>query len=145
MLSARTAAATVAIARDFIWLVPSEVGFLGTASSRGPWNRNVHIQPVFLNSRSQPHRQPLWPMSSIPGPVCSAGRFRARGQHRQQLFVGPTRPVRVDGLDADMVGAGVPMFLDPLADRRLVTPSHIGVDKPVGTAAIQIVAKAEPL
>ncbi len=43
-----------------------------------------------------------------------------------------------------MVGAGVPMFLDALADRRLVAPGDIGVDEAVRAAAAEIViAKAE--
>src|SRR3954469_4903317 len=66
-------------------------------------------------------------------------------QQRQHLFVRPPGAVGVDRLDADMVGAGVPVLLDALADRLLGAPGDIGVDEAVGAAARQIVAaKAEP-
>src|SRR3984893_4950940 len=68
----------------------------------------------------------------------------ARPQQGQHLFVRPTRAVGADRLDADMVGAGVPMFLDALTDRRLVAPGDIGVDEAIRAAAAEIViAKAE--
>src|SRR5437588_10509957 len=81
---------------------------------------------------------------------CGAGGVKvrrlaaARRQHCQYLFVRPARAVGADRLDADMIGAGVPMFLDALADRRLVAPGDIGVDEAVRAAAAEIViAKAE--
>src|SRR5437667_10536508 len=68
----------------------------------------------------------------------------ARRQQRQHLLVGSPRAVGADRLDANMVGAGVPMFLDALADRRLAAPGDIGIDEAVRAAAAEIViAKAE--
>src|SRR5438093_8517604 len=46
--------------------------------------------------------------------------------------------IRADRLDADMVGAGIPMLLDTSADGTLVTPRHQGIDKPIGTPAGEI-------
>ena len=58
-------------------------------------------------------------------------------------FVDLARALRADRLDADMVGAGVPMLLDAGADRGLVAPGDDRVDKPVGAPAGEvIVAKA---
>src|SRR5918911_5539124 len=65
-------------------------------------------------------------------------------EHRQKLLVRTARAVGVDRLDADMVGPGIPMLLDALADRRLVAPGDIGVDEAVRAAIRQLVAKAEP-
>src|SRR5205085_2109149 len=71
-------------------------------------------------------------------------RLTARRQQGQQLLVGAARAVGADRLDADMVGARIPMFLDALADRRLVAPGDIGVDEAVRTATAEVViAKAE--
>src|SRR5260370_23799539 len=89
----------------------------------------------------------------MSGALPNASRQRRRAdtlaaagsQQRQHLVVGSARTVGADRLDADMVGAGVPMLLDALADRRLIAPGDIGVDKAVGAAAGEIiVAKAEP-
>src|SRR5580692_6433867 len=74
------------------------------------------------------------------------GRRLAAGRRQQcqHLLVRPTRAVGADRLDADMVGAGVPMFLDALTDRRLVAPGDIGVDEAVrATAAEIVIANAE--
>ena len=48
-------------------------------------------------------------------------------------------PVAGEGLDADVVGAGVVVFTDPAGDGGLVTPRHQGVDESVAADAGQVV------
>src|SRR5690242_16760927 len=68
----------------------------------------------------------------------------ARREHRQESLIGTARAVGTDRLNADMVGAGIPVLLDPPTDRRLVTPRDIGIDKPIGTAIGKLVGEADP-
>src|SRR6476646_8329210 len=67
----------------------------------------------------------------------------ARRKHRQEPLIGTARTVGTDRLDADMVGAGIPVLLDPPTYRRLVTPGDIGVDKPIGAAIGKLVGEAD--
>src|SRR5207249_2949142 len=88
------------------------------------------------------------PRTSCSLPRLSVMRQRlaaSRCQHGQEVFSGPARAVGIDRLDADMIGAGVPMLLNPLADRRLASPGDIGVDETLRPAAGKIlIGKAEP-
>src|SRR5271155_1100963 len=68
-----------------------------------------------------------------------------RREERQHLLVGLAPAIQADRLDADMVGAGAPMLLEPGADLTFIAPRHILIDKAIGAAAGEIiVAKAEP-
>src|SRR5215470_3424140 len=54
------------------------------------------------------------------------------------------RARHADRLDADMVGAGIPMLLDAGADRTLIPPSDNRIEKTIRSATGEIVI-AEPL
>jgi len=61
----------------------------------------------------------------------------------EQALVG--QALAGDGLDADVVGARVPVLLDTLADGALIAPGDHRVHQPVGAAPRQIgLAEAEP-
>src|SRR5947209_8634692 len=80
-----------------------------------------------------------WQIASRPRAGGPAGR-----EHRQELLVRAARAVGTDRLDADMVGAGIPVLLDTATDCRLVTPCDIGIDKPIGAAIGKLVGEADP-
>src|SRR5271165_4939529 len=62
-----------------------------------------------------------------------------RRQKVEHAFVGRfSRALGADRLDADMVGAGVPVLLDASADRAFVAPRHHGVEKAIRAAASEI-------
>src|SRR5215472_10184915 len=69
-------------------------------------------------------------------PSRSAAR---RQEFEQPLVAGLPRTLRGDRLDADMVGAGVPMLPDAFADRGLAAPCDHRVEKPARPAAGQLV------
>src|SRR5260221_3113752 len=71
-----------------------------------------------------------------------------RREALQEFFVGlRNRPAcTTQGLDADMIRAGIPMGPKTRADRLVIAPRHDGIDEAVGTAIGKIrVAKAETL
>src|SRR5438270_9842247 len=49
------------------------------------------------------------------------------------------RTLRIDRLDADMVGAGFPVLLDPCADCSLVAPRDHRIEKPLRAAPREVV------
>src|SRR5271169_356207 len=70
-------------------------------------------------------------------------RSPRRSEKVEDRFIDLARALRADRLDADMVGAGVPMLLDAGADRGLVPPGDDRVNKAVGAAAGKVgLAKA---
>src|SRR5271163_1840887 len=70
-------------------------------------------------------------------------RSPRRSEQVEDRFIDLTRALRADRLDADMVGAGVPVLLDAGADCGLVAPGDDRVDKSVGPAAGKVgLAKA---
>src|SRR5580700_3193221 len=83
-------------------------------------------------------------MSVAVGAPSSVPRSSVSGREQfENALVDAARAVGRDRLDADMVGAGVPMLLDTGADRRLVAPREHRVDETAGAAACEIaVAKA---
>src|SRR5437667_12638300 len=81
-----------------------------------------------------------WQIASRPWAGGPAGRER-----RQELLVRAARAVGTDRLDADMVGAGIPVLLDTAADCRLVTPGDIGIDKSIVAAIGKIVVEVDPM
>src|SRR5258707_15837025 len=89
-------------------------------------------------------------MSGAPAVASSCGIEKrqlpgAWCEQCQHLLVGLARAVRANRLDADMVGAGVPMLLYPLSDGVFVAPCNIFVDEPIGAATGEIgIAEAEP-
>src|SRR5260370_20463181 len=72
------------------------------------------------------------------------GRNPSRSVRRRQQVQDPLvdnlpRALATDRLDADMVGTGVPVLLNPGADRAFVTPRHDGVEKAHRAAAGAVV------
>src|SRR5438128_10961135 len=65
-------------------------------------------------------------------------------QELEQLLVDDLpRALSADRLDADMVGAGFPVLLDPSPDRAFVAPRHHRIEKAIRAAAGEVViAKA---
>src|SRR5690242_6071122 len=63
---------------------------------------------------------------------------RGRQQVQNPLVNGLPRTFWTDRLDADMVGAGVPVFLDAGPDRTFITPGDQRVEKAIRTAAGKI-------
>ena len=55
------------------------------------------------------------------------------------LGEGVTHPIGGEHLDADVVGSGVAVGLDALADRGIVAPGDEGVDETVAAAVGEIV------
>ena len=57
----------------------------------------------------------------------------------QRIEVGQGLPVWVQGLDTDMAGPGVEMFLDALPDCRFIPPGHHRIQKTVAATARQVI------
>ena len=66
---------------------------------------------------------------------------RRRQQVQDSLVDHLARALETDRLDADMVGAGVPVLLDPGADRAFIAPRHHGIEKALRAAAGEVIAK----
>src|SRR5213078_5232236 len=82
----------------------------------------------------------------LPGPsaVRLAIKQRRSGrcggeQIENPLVDGGARAARVDRLDADVVGAGIPEELEALADGAFISPGDVGIDEAVGPAAGEVV------
>src|SRR5271170_4179367 len=65
-------------------------------------------------------------------------RSPRRSEQVEDRFIDLARALRADRLDADMVGAGIPVLLDAGADRGLVAPGDDRVDKAIGPAAGEV-------
>src|SRR5206468_2661403 len=91
--------------------------------------------------------------TSLPNSVCGnttpyrmgasspdSGRSGARREGGEQPLVGQRGRglVRIERLDADMVGAGCPVLVDAPADRRRVAPRDHRVDQAIGAAAGEV-------
>src|SRR5580693_1659128 len=63
---------------------------------------------------------------------------RGRQQFENSVVDDLPRALRRDRLDADMVGARLPVFLDAGADRALVAPGHQSVEEAIRTAAGEV-------
>src|SRR5438105_195898 len=86
-----------------------------------------------------------------PGDFTSLSVYERSCRRRealQELFVGLGQRLAwtAQGLDTDMIRAGIPMGPKTRADRLVIAPGHDGIDQAVGTAIGKIrLGKAEAL